>query len=300
MSVFAGADAGGTGTRAVVGDASGVRALAQGAGGAVRAGRALAAAGAIAGVVRQALGSAGADQAEALVVGAAGAGREPERSELETALRGERIAHRVQVTTDIALALEAAFGSQPGIVVSAGTGSIGVARLPSGQIRRSGGYGWQMGDEGSGYAIGRAALAAVSRTLDGRAAHTSLLELVLQKSRCHDPESLVRWASSATPAEIAGLAPTVFMAADAGDPTAQGIADFAARELAQLVMSLCPHFPAGTPVPVALGGGLLAAGGGLRPRLTERLGAAAVTIEPGTPDPLLGALALAIRLGDGG
>ena len=296
MSFYAGADAGGTGTRAVVGDESAVRGLAQGAGGAVRAGRVLAAAGAIAGVVRQALGSAGADQAEALVVGAAGAGREPERSELETALRGERIAARVQVTTDIALALEAAFGDRAGIVVSAGTGSIGVARLPSGEIRRSGGYGWQMGDEGSGYAIGRAALAAVSRTLDGRAAHTSLLDVVLQKTRCRDPEALVRWAANATPAEVAGLAPTVFMAADEGDPTAQGIADFASRELAQLVLSLCPHFPAGTPVPVALAGGLLAVGGALRERLSARLASGAVTIDPVVPDPLLGALALARRL----
>ena len=43
-----------------------------------------------------------------------------------------------------------------------------LARLPGGELRRSGGYGWQMGDEGSGYAIGRAALAAVSRALEER------------------------------------------------------------------------------------------------------------------------------------
>lgn len=297
MSAWVGADAGGTGTRAAVGDGRTVRSVAQGPGGAVRPGRVLAAAGAIAGVVRQAMMAAGVAEADAMVVGAAGAGREPERTELEQALRGEHVARRVRVTTDIALSLEAAFGEGPGIVVSAGTGSIAVARLPGGELRRSGGYGWQMGDEGSGYAIGRAALAAVSRALDGRGAPTPMLELVLQRARCRDAEGLVRWAGSAGPAEVAGLAPAVFRAADQGDPTAQGIADFAARELGQLVVALRAHFPAGPPVPLALAGGLLASGGALRERLAGRLEDAGVRVAPEPPDPLLGALALAARLG---
>ncbi|HSE28587.1 MAG TPA: BadF/BadG/BcrA/BcrD ATPase family protein [Gemmatimonadales bacterium] len=297
MSVWAGADAGGTGTRAAIGDGQAVRSVAQGPGGAVRPGRVLAAASAIAGVVRQALMAAGAAEADALVVGAAGAGREPERGELEQALRGEHIARRVRVTTDVALALEAAFGEGPGIVVSAGTGSIAVARLPTGETRRTGGYGWQMGDEGSGYAIGRAALAAVSRALDGRGAPTPLLDLVLQRARCRDAEGLVRWAGTAGPSEVAGLAPVVFRAADQGDPTAQGIADFAARELAQLVAALRQHFPEEPPVPVALAGGLLASGGALRERLVSRIEGAGIRIAPEAPDPLLGALALAARLG---
>lgn len=297
MSVLAGADAGGTGTRAAIGDGLVVRAVAQGPGGAVRPGRVLAAAGAIAGVVRQALMAAGEAEADALVVGAAGAGREPERGELEHALRAERLARRVRVTTDVALALEGAFGEGPGIVVSAGTGSIAVARLPGGETRRTGGYGWQMGDEGSGYAIGRAALAAVSRALDGRGAPTPLLDLVLQRARCRDAEGLVRWAGSAGPAEVAGLAPVVFRAADHGDPTAQGIADFAARELAQMVGALRQHFAEAPPVPVALAGGLLATGGALRERLVSRLEGTGVSVAPEPPDPLLGALALAARLG---
>jgi N-acetylglucosamine kinase-like BadF-type ATPase len=298
MSVWAGADAGGTGTRAAVGDGERVLSVTQGPGGAVRPGRVLAAAGAIAGVVRQALLAAGVSEADALVVGAAGAGREPERAELEQALRLERLAARVQVTTDVALALAAAFGEGPGIVVSAGTGSIAVARLPGGETRRSGGYGWQMGDEGSGYAIGRAALAAVSRALDGRGAPTALLEMVLQRARCLDGEMLVRWAGAAGPAEVAGLAPAVFRAADAGDATAQGIADFAARELARMVEAVREHFPAGDAVPVALAGGLLASGGALRERLVARLEGTGVAIAPEAPDPLRGALALAARLGN--
>ena len=50
---------------------------------------------------------------DVLVVGAAGAGREPERDELRKALRGENLAERVVVTTDIEIALAAAFETDP-------------------------------------------------------------------------------------------------------------------------------------------------------------------------------------------
>ena len=106
------------------------------------------------------------------MVGAAGAGREPEREELRKALRGENLAPTVVVTTDIEIALAAAFTDGPGIVVSAGTGSVAVGRDQAGKRHRIGGYGWQMGDEGSGYAIGRAALGAVSRAVDARSPKT--------------------------------------------------------------------------------------------------------------------------------
>ena len=126
-------------------------------------GRALASASTIVEVVRAALSDAGRLRGDVLVVGAAGAGREPERDELRTALRNENIASHVMVTTDIEVALAGAFADGPGIVVSAGTGSVAVGRDRKGARHRMGGYGWQMGDEGSGYAIGRASLGAVSR-----------------------------------------------------------------------------------------------------------------------------------------
>ena len=66
-----------------------------------------------------------------------------------------------------------------------------------------------MGDEGSGYAIGRAALGAVSRAHDGRSPRTALTERVLGATRSTDFDALVRWAAGATPAEIAALAPHV-------------------------------------------------------------------------------------------
>ena len=172
--VLIGADVGGTKTAVAVSRDGKIVGRADGPGAAVRPGRALASSSTIAEVVRQALSAAGLLLGDVLVVGAAGVGREPEREELRKALRGENVASSVVVTTDIEIALTAAFADGPGIVVSAGTGSVAVGRDRTGKRHRIGGYGWQMGDEGSGYAIGRASLGAVSRAVDDRSPKTAL------------------------------------------------------------------------------------------------------------------------------
>ena len=220
--ILIGADVGGTKTAVGVSDGERIIARAEGSGAAVRPGRALASASVIAEVVRQALAGAGRLTGDVLFVGAAGAGREPERDELRKALRAENLAAAVVVATDIEIALAAAFDEGPGIVVSAGTGSVAVGRDRSGKQHRIGGYGWQMGDEGSGYAIGRAALGAVSRAADGRSPRTALTERVLAASRSDDFDALVRWAAGASPAEVAALAPHVLDVAAARRPAGPG------------------------------------------------------------------------------
>jgi glucosamine kinase len=272
MPILIGADVGGSKTAVGVSDGADVLVRADGPGAAVRPGRALASAGMIAEVVRRALAGVGRLSGDVLVVGAAGAGRDPEQGELAKALRGENLAERVVVTTDIELSLAGAFEKGPGIVVSAGTGSIAVGRDAKGGHRRIGGYGWQMGDEGSGYAIGRAALGAVSRAHDGRSPRTALSDRVLAATRSADFDSLVRWAASASPSELAGLAPHVLDVAAEGDPLAQGIADYAARELSQLGICLLPLLDAEPPIGVALTGGLLAEDRPLRRSVLARLG----------------------------
>jgi N-acetylglucosamine kinase-like BadF-type ATPase len=179
-------------------------------------------------------------------------------------------------------------------VVSAGTGSIAVGRDSSGALRRIGGYGWQMGDEGSGYAIGRAAMGAVSRAQDGRSPRTALSNRVLDATRSPDFDSLVRWAASASPAELAALAPHVLEVAAEGDPLAQGIADYAARELSQLAICLLPLLEAPPPVGVALTGGLLAEDRPLRRSVLGRLGEETGLRPVDAPvDAVVGALRLA-------
>jgi N-acetylglucosamine kinase-like BadF-type ATPase len=296
--ILIGADVGGTKTAVAVSEDDKILGRADGPGAAVRPGRALVAATTITEVVRRALAAAGRLNGDVLVVGAAGAGREPEREELRKALRGENLATSVVVTTDIEIALAAAFSDGPGIVVSAGTGSVAVGRDRAGKQHRIGGYGWQMGDEGSGYAIGRAALGAVSRAVDARSPKTALSDRILKVTRSSDFDALVRWAAGASPAEVAALAPHVLAVAAEGDQLAQGIADYAARELSQLALCLLPKMELTPPVRVAVTGGLLAPGQPLRKTLLAKLGEEPAFQTTDTPvDAVAGALRLATATG---
>jgi glucosamine kinase len=296
--ILIGVDVGGTKTAVAVSNDEKILGRADGPGAAVRPGRALVAATTIAEVVRQALAAAGRLNGDVLLVGAAGAGREPECEELRKALRAENLAATVVVTTDIDIALAAAFSEGPGIVVSAGTGSVAVGRDKAGKRHRIGGYGWQMGDEGSGYAIGRAALGAVSRAADARSPKTALSDRVLRTTKSADLDALVRWAATASPAEVASLAPHVLAVAAEGDQLAQGITDYAARELSQLAVCLLPKMDLTPPIRVAVTGGLLAPEQPLRRTLLAKL-AEEPSFQPvDTPvDAVAGALRLASAAG---
>ncbi len=291
MTIVIGVDAGGTSSTAAIWRDGVEAGRARGGAGAVRPTRAMAAASNIADTIRVALTQAGALRGDVLVVGAAGAGREEERQELRTALRMHDLADRLVVTTDVELALAAAFGSGPGIILIAGTGSIAVARGGDGGLRRAGGFGWQVGDEGGGYWIGRMGLQALSRSTDGRGGATTLLETMGPIVRCGTFPELVRWSVTATPSEVAALAPGVVAAAERGDQMASAILDRAADELVALVRATMGE---SGQVEVALSGGLIGTGGPLRERVEARLadlGDAQVRQRP--LDPVEGALLLA-------
>lgn len=283
--IIAGADVGGSKSAAAVWKDGTEIARVSGVGAAVRPGRALSSAATIATLVRSALTSAGLLRADLLVVGAAGAGREPEAGDLARALRNEDMAARVHVTTDLALLLEGAFPEGPGLVLAAGTGSVAVARTASGTIERAGGYGWQMGDEGGGYDIGRAVLRAVGRAADGRGPATSLEQSAREHARAEDLPALVRWAASAGVPEVAALGRIAVRAAEAGDAVARDIVENAAEELANLALALARR----TGVTNAAIGGGLAASDYMRSAISTRLAAGKLAVQEGVPDALEGA-----------
>ncbi|HEU5217800.1 MAG TPA: BadF/BadG/BcrA/BcrD ATPase family protein [Gemmatimonadales bacterium] len=296
MSICIGVDAGGTKTAVLIAKGTQVIAQATGAPGAVRPGRALQAASRITAAVRRALTDAGLLHGDVMVVGAAGVGRDPERTELRESLRGERLAERTIVTGDLDIALEAAFGAEPGVVLVSGTGSVAVGRVPGGVIHRRGGYGWQMGDEGSGYALGRAALLAVGQAHDSRGHTTLLTELLLTRGPVKEFDELVRWSTTAEPSEVAALALLVFDAAERKDAVAGKIVTEAAKSLADLAGSLVGFYGKSGAIAVALAGGNLATGRALRAPVLESLKKVSRFVLRDAPlDPAEGALALARR-----
>jgi len=248
---------------------------------------------------------------DAAVVGAAGAGRRQEQAELEAALVDAGVARRVRVLADGEVALTTAFARGPGVLVNAGTGSIAYARVPGGEIHRAGGYGWQLGDEGGGYWLGRRALDLAGRAQDGRGEGSTLLarllsalglqqfdDLVRWTLGLQQFDDLVRWTTTATPAQVAALAPHVLNAAREGEVVAQRAVDEAARELVELVVMLGRHFPATDPIPVAITGGLLLPQSPLTAAFRERLAAdfKRARLVPERIDAALGALKLAMEL----
>ena len=271
--VFLGIDSGGSHTTVVVGDRDAqILARADGPGSAMRPSGAEASAAVIADTARRAAAAAGVDlPADAAMVGAAGAGREPEQHELAAALIAAQVARRVRVAGDSEVGLAAAFGDGPGILINAGTGSIAFARSPDGRLHRAGGYGWQLGDEGGGYWLGRRALAAAARATDEPEESSTLLERLLVALGLRHLDDLIRWTATATPEQVAALAPHVLNAAREGEAVAQRAVGEAAVELARLVGALARHCPGTEPIAVATAGGLLRPGSPLLRALHDAL-----------------------------
>ena len=297
-----GVDCGGSHTAIVVGNRAGhVLARAEGPGSAMRPGGAERSAAVILEVARRAASQAGMSlPATAALIGAAGAGRAPEQEALATAVKNAGAAERVAVRSDVEIALAAAFGNGPGILVNAGTGSIAYARVADGRLFRAGGHGWQLGDEGGGYWLGRRALSAAARAQDGLGESSTLLERLLVALGLQTFDDLIRWTATATPAQVAGLAPHVVNAAREGEIVAQRIIQEAAGELSHLVQALSRHFSGTEDFRIATAGGLLRPGSALLTALRARLGAdiprAHFAEVSGSVDAPVGALRLAAEL----
>ncbi|HEX6940025.1 MAG TPA: BadF/BadG/BcrA/BcrD ATPase family protein [Longimicrobiales bacterium] len=265
--IYVGIDGGGTGATAVAVDGEGNE-LARVRGGAalVRPTDPGAGASALADLVdRVARAAGGRLPVTGLCCALAGAGREAERRALAAALHREAVAVRLRVTSDADAAFHDAFGDAPGILLIAGTGSIALGRAADGHAARAGGWGALLGDEGSGYALGLAALRAAVRAHDGRGPATALLAAALAHAGATAADELIAWAGAAAKAEIAALAPAVFAAAREGDAVAAEIVARAAAELARHIAAVHAALaPWAEPPGIALAGGLLAPGRPLR------------------------------------
>ena len=170
----------------------------------------------------------------AIVLGMAGVDRAGDAQVIRTLLRRIGFKARLLVTNDALIALVAAIGDDPGVVVIAGTGSICYGRNARDEAARAGGWGYVLGDEGSGYWIGRHALRAVVRAADGRGHATALTPRVLAHFGVARPEDLVHtiYDEAIRPAAIAAVAREVQAAAEAGDELALQVLTVGARELA--------------------------------------------------------------------
>jgi N-acetylglucosamine kinase-like BadF-type ATPase len=168
--------------------------------------------------------------------GLAGAGRRSVVRRIMVFLSQEFPAALAQVATDYEVAMEAAAGSGPGVVLVAGTGSVAYGRNAAGETARAGGYGPWLGDEGSAFEIGRRAVSAVARSRDADAPVTVLAEMISAALDCPDWDDLMLRIMKNPDDVFPKLFPVVVAAANSEDNAAKEILFASAIGLGNLAM----------------------------------------------------------------
>jgi N-acetylglucosamine kinase-like BadF-type ATPase len=227
-----GIDAGGTKTTCLLADAAGaIVSRAQGGGANLQAHGELEVEKVLHGVIDEAVGERRIVPA-AVCLGIAGVDRPADRQVMRDILRRLGFRTGVLVVNDALVALVAGVGDHPGVVIVAGTGSIAFGVNSAGQAARAGGWGALLGDEGSGFWIGRHALTAVTRAADGRGPRTLLTALVSERFGLTGVDDLVYEVHDRAGRQaVASLGPIVARAREAGDVVAGEILRTAADEL---------------------------------------------------------------------
>ena len=240
-------------------------------------------------------------------IGVAGAGRE-EVASVVRRIVAEVISGEVEVVGDMPIALQAAFGNGPGVIVIAGTGSIAYGRDAQGMTARAGGWGYAISDEGSAHWIGRTAVASLFREIDqdtqqGKddrtiAEASTLFRELKTAWNLHSLDEFVRTANSNP--DFAALFPAVMTAADAGDALAQRVLTQAGRELAGLVRIVVRRLFAEDreslrAVPLAIAGGVFGHSPKVREVFCDEVHSLdrSFRVNPQVVEPVLGALQLA-------
>lgn len=154
---------------------------------------------------------------------------------------------RTVVATDVTIAHAGALGGRPGIIVLAGTGAVTLGVAPTGEAAQVDGWGYLLGDVGSGFSIGRAGLAAALAQHDGRGMPTRLAELAEDRfGPLIDLPARVHTVAN-PPRLVATFADAVAEAARAGDEVAQRIWADAGHELARSVAAAVRRLRAAAP-----------------------------------------------------
>lgn len=183
----------------------------------------------------------GRERIAGAVCGLAGVGHAKHRRRMHDALGKALGIANLKMETDARVALAGATDLAPGVVIIAGTGSIACGMNTRGEFARAGGWGPAMGDEGSGYYIGRRALEAVVSAWDHRSPATSMTEPVCRHFGVNVPPELpaaIYDAPQRVMREIAQLAKIAVNEARNGDQAARVILTDAAFELTRAVTAV--------------------------------------------------------------
>ena len=228
-------------------------------------------------------------------LGMAGLGRPADREVIGQICDELGICQNRVLTHDAHIALVGGIEKQEGVIVISGTGAIVYGINADGREARASGWGYLLGDEGSGYDIAIKGLQAVARAADGRGDQTDLTDRILNRLERNKPSELIRWAHTASRDTIAQLAKVVFDTARTADTVAEGIVDAAADELVCAAVSVIEQLEFTEPFDIVLSGGNLTH----QPIFADKLRHRFARIQPGAViqlpkhEPAYGAVLLA-------
>lgn len=245
----------------------------------------------------------GPSDVRAVCAGVAGVSYRDRKIEFQELLQQYFPNAAVAVEPDYAIALTGGTGGAPGIVVIAGTGSVAYGENGRGAFHKAGAYGYLIDDDGSGYGVGRSALAAVLKAADKTGQETLLTERVLQSLDLASTADIVPgvYGGALSRVRIASLATVVSQtAADSDDDVAKTILLHAGGALGQLTATVAQQLfsHAVEPFPIVMTGSLWKGGGVLLDTYTRsvRRFAPAAVLVPARESPLHGAIRRALRL----
>jgi N-acetylglucosamine kinase-like BadF-type ATPase len=241
----------------------------------------------------------------AVCVGIAGVDRAEDDRIVRGIMRRLGFRSRTLVVNDALIALVAGVQDNPGVVIIAGTGSIAYGVNGDGHAARAGGWGYVLGDEGSGFWIGREALMAVVREADGRGPRTRLTPMVLEHFTLEQVGGLVHevYDQGKNRQSVAALGPVVERARAEGDIVAGEILRAASEELTRAAASVIERLRMrGDTFHTVLSGGMFRLIPWLVEDVTRRLAEVAprATVDRLTSEPAMGALHLALKELHGG
>ncbi|UDF05711.1 BadF/BadG/BcrA/BcrD ATPase family protein [Asticcacaulis sp. AND118] len=191
------------------------------------------------------------------------------------------------VASDAHAACLGAFSGRDGAIQICGTGSAGYI-LSDGVGHGIGGWGFEVGDDGSAAGLGRAALRAALRGFDKVAPATDFTREMIA-SFGGQPADVIAFVTTATPSDYGAMAPTIMAYAEKGDLVATALVRAVAEDIG-LYLRRLHHLGARR---IALVGGL---GEPIRPWLSSR---DAELLSAPEQDAVEGAILLAQGAGNG-
>jgi N-acetylglucosamine kinase-like BadF-type ATPase len=207
---------------------------------------------------------------------------------------------KVTVLPDYITNLTGASAGGPGVVIVAGGGAIGYGITTDGREAIASGFGYLLGDEGSAFKIGLAAIRAAAFDWDKRGEPTVLKQIVCDYFEIDEFRKITQvvYRAGFQRDRISLLTPLVVKAAAGGDRAAAGILDDAGHSLGLIGLGVIRQlFQPGNPVEVFLTGGVFNIGEPIVAPMTHTLAAGWPEAKTRAPrfQPAVGGLIVAAR-----